>query len=251
MADSSRRDPAERNPVFVFHQARWLAKIIYSIKIFLFQDQLHLTAAQKAGIKTFVNFAIQVYLRAWYTAPLSTSAPRNDLELIKRIQAFVGPQKVISEALRSISRHLWYLGHELVGLSFYDEEVSQDEKVKMVESLEKTMDSSSRLRAQKLPNSLALNNFVNSGTKNFFKKLGVSSEFLCLPPESWEDDSGYKAGKKIAIHLKVVNDAAERGVALIQDLITRTKDEKQLQHLVNVVQTHRKMFPSVKKSDLL
>ncbi|KAG7158403.1 hypothetical protein Hamer_G029709 [Homarus americanus] len=62
--------------------------------------------------------------------------------------------------------------------------------------------------------------------------------------------TGYcKAQKKLKT-MKVVNDVAERGVALIQDYIhVITKDEEQRQFLLQVVSDHRKNFPnSLKRS---
>ena len=116
----------------------------------------------------------------------------------------------------TISRHLLYLRHEFPGLSFYEDSVTLDEKLKMVEALRKKMDPTSRL-----PGPARLNAFVTSETKNVFKKLGAPSAFLRLPPESWADDVGYKEGAKLAGHLMVTNDRVKRGVAHIQDFTGR------------------------------
>ena len=58
-----------------------------------------------------------------------------------------------------------------------------------------------------------------------------------------------KAQKKLKT-MKVVNDVAERGVALIQDYIhVITNDEERRQYLPHVVAAHRKNFPnSLKKT---
>ena len=50
---------------------------------------------------------------------------------------------------------------------------------------------------------------------------------------------------KLTVHeLKVVNDAAERGVALIQAYSgSLTRDEEQLQYLLQVVAPHRQAVP--------
>ena len=53
-------------------------------------------------------------------------------------------------------------------------------------------------------------------------------------------------------HLRVVNDNAERGVALIEQFNDKiTTDEQQKQFLLQVVQDHRNRVPSCKKSFLL
>ena len=51
--------------------------------------------------------------------------------------------------------------------------------------------------------------------------------------------------------MKVVNDHAERGVALIQEFSgLLTRDEDQLQFLLQVVHEHRKAFPDSNKKTL-
>ena len=43
-------------------------------------------------------------------------------------------------------------------------------------------------------------------------------------------------------NLVVTNDGAERGIKLMQELIDRTSDESQLQHLAQCVSHHRKLI---------
>ena len=47
-----------------------------------------------------------------------------------------------------------------------------------------------------------------------------------------------------------VNEWAERGVALIQDFNSATKDEMQKQFLLQVVEQHRKNFTNCNLNDL-
>jgi len=52
--------------------------------------------------------------------------------------------------------------------------------------------------------------------------------------------------------LAVVNDRAERGVALVKEFNQHlTKGEEELQFLLQVVSEHRRQFPDCKKSTLL
>lgn len=46
------------------HRARWMAKIIYAFKLYLFRDptQFRLTATEESGIKKFIEFSISTYL---------------------------------------------------------------------------------------------------------------------------------------------------------------------------------------------
>ena len=67
----------------------------------------------------------------------------------------------------------------------------------------------------------------------------------------WDEQESYAAAKRRLSNLNVVNDAAERGVALIQEYNkTLTKDEGDLQFLLQVVADHRQQYPAANKSDL-
>src|SRR6218665_1131953 len=58
--------------------------------------------------------------------------------------------------------------------------------------------------------------------------------------------------KKMLRGLKVVNDAVEHGVALIQSFNSViTNQEEQKQYLLQVVEKHRLFFPNANKSTLL
>lgn len=93
---------------------------------------------------------------------------------------------------------------------------------------------------------------MTSNTLRFFRILGISSAFLQKEPRLWEEDEDYKASREIVRSMRVVNDIAERGVALIEEfnkLITR--DEEQKQFLLLVVKKFRQKYPDTKKSTLL
>ncbi|KAG7157996.1 hypothetical protein Hamer_G014874 [Homarus americanus] len=113
------------------------------------------------------------------------------------------------------------------------------------------------LNVSKLPNGTDVNDihledFVSSATSKFFDMLNLPTDFLQLSPSLWQTNAGYcKAQKKLKT-MKVVNDVAERGVALIQDYIhVITKDEEQRQFLLQVVSDHRKNFPNSLKRTVI
>jgi len=70
------------------HHARWMAKAIYSLKIYMFQDQFVLTAADKKGITDISLFVALIYSRYWNEAPVAERAPLNDARLLAQIQAY-------------------------------------------------------------------------------------------------------------------------------------------------------------------
>ena len=86
---------------------------------------------------------------------------------------------------------------------------------------------------------------------NLFRLLCLPTEFLTTDPEMWDEQESYAAAKRRLSNLKVVNDTAERGVTLIQEYNkSLTKDEGDLQFLLQVVADHRQQYPVANKSDL-
>ena len=97
-------------------------------------------------------------------------------------------------------------------------------------------------------NDRELNNFVTSKSKFIFQKLNTPTSFFEKDPEFWGEDDDFQTALTIVHELKVVNDHAEQGVVLIKEYCgLLTKEENQPQYLLQVVQQHRKMFPSSSK----
>ena len=79
--------------------------------------------------------------------------------------------------------------------------------------------------------------------------LGLFSNFLNLDPSKWINDKSYKMCQDIVKTVKVVNDLAERGVALIQEFNSSiTRNEEQKQFLLQIVEDHRKQFSEPTKA---
>ena len=86
-----------------FHHARWMSKVIYILKIFLFQTQFKLTKRESAGCLEFGSFVSLIYVKAWITCSYSCDAPFNDFHLIKVLTKYSSTSKVISAtALKAI-----------------------------------------------------------------------------------------------------------------------------------------------------
>jgi len=64
-------------------------------------------------------------------------------------------------------------------------------------------------------------------------------DFLLLHPSNWEEDEGLMAARRKLQQLKVVNDAAKRGVVLIQSFnAVLTNQEDQKQDLIQLVEKY-------------
>ena len=61
------------------HRARWMARILYSFKIWMYKDQLMLKSSEERGIYQFLIFVSSIYIKAWFNAPNPAEAPMNDL----------------------------------------------------------------------------------------------------------------------------------------------------------------------------
>lgn len=237
-----------------YHRARWMAKIIYSLKIYLCRAQFRLTAAELRGLQQFNAFTVKCYLKAWYTCMSPTAAPQNDLQLLQDLFAYRAVNKeVASAATKSFMRHLWYLSETLVGLAFFDSGILASEKVLMVAALSKPGNDSPAPRVGSLDEStisqLTLSDFVSQNTSKFFVAMQTNTAFLQEDPYSWDSSESYNTSCHRAQQLKVVNDAAERGVSLIQNFNSViTNQEEQKQYLLQVVERHRQHFPESKKS---
>jgi len=202
-----------------FHRARWMAKLIYCLKIYIFRSQFSLTGRELAGLCEFNIFVVRIYLKAWYTCQCPVLAPLKDLELLRQLQAYETNPLVSKAAMHSFSGHLWYLSETLVGLSFFDSRVSDDMKVAMVAALKQSGPSDPPRRisfGRKACFQIQLSDLVTANTTTLFDALDISKDFQQLHPSLWEKQEEFVMARCKIQQLKVVNNAAERGVALIQ-----------------------------------
>lgn len=239
------------------HHARWMAKAIYALKMTVFRSQLTLTGREKNGIMEVSLFVALIYARFWHEAPLASNAPLNDALMLGLLNKY--PNRIIADAARSaLFRHLWFFSEPLVGLAFFDSRVDFDMKRAMVANLQLPMTAlgPKRIHASDV-DYCKLETFVTRRTECLFNLLSDTGKeevrlFLSKDPEEWEQDESYQKLKRIAQHMKVVNDTAERGIALIQTYNeSLTRDEEQKQFLLRFVARHRKMYPTASKAAML
>ena len=236
------------------HRARWMARVIYAIKLCLFRSQFVMTKREEAGMKRFATFGVVVYVRAWFEAPDAAAAPANDLALLKTLASY--DDKYISEAaLTAFSRHLWYLSESLVALSFFDSDTCMSVKRDMVRALDVQASNHEPLKRIKVDastvafSSKTVADFVTDRSRYFFDQLSLNSDFLNVDPSEWETRADYQGAAEFVRTIKVVNDAAERGVSLMQSYNSiLTKNEEQKQYILQVVEQHRQKFRNATKA---
>lgn len=243
-----------------YHMARWMAKVIYCMKIYLFRSEFKMTASERKNLTEFCIFAAHVYVPAWIACPMASDAPVNDLMLFKRIKQYAEINKVVSQAaLKKLQNHTWYLGSEMVPLSLFSSKVSDEEKMSIVEAMILSGDDWN-VRGIKCPvaecdqlEKRQLHELVTSSSTAALRSLGLDIAVLSgTDPQTWEEIAEFRETKAVVTSVKVVNDAAERSVALMSTFNQSiTKTESEMQKLIQVVEDNRKRVPDSRKSTLM
>ncbi|XP_046601323.1 uncharacterized protein LOC124295418 [Neodiprion lecontei] len=242
------------------HHARWINKAIYSLKIFMFRDQFSLSKREINSLRQICIFIILIYIKVWFTCSLAIEAPNNDLQLLKKLLLCEEIQSsVVQKALKKFSDHLWYMNEELAALALFDNNVSNEIKKKMCEAIINNKESKIIREKRYVAKGIELESFFDKDLSEFvsknslmlFEAFDLSYDFLEVDVSLWSNNESYRDNLDFFRRLSVVNDSAERGIALIEDYNNcLTKNEEQLQYLLQVVQEHRRSFPDCNKTTL-
>lgn len=118
------------------HQARWIARALYSLKITLLSAQFNIANQNKIALFKVCLYIVPFYVKPWLQCTSAIKAPYQDLCVLKAMKCYEKIDKNISKvALYKLSQHLWYLTDEIAILSLFDEDVYLDTKVQMVANL--------------------------------------------------------------------------------------------------------------------
>lgn len=160
--------------------------------------------------------------------------------------------EVAKVASKKLSGHLWYLCPELAALAFFDPSISCEVKSKMVQALSTHKNELRRTTRIQLTGEewqtvqdFYISYFIHHKSLDLFKNSNLPYDFLLESPDTWESNRSFMECRQVFKHLSVVNDVAERGVALAEEyncLFTKTEEEYQC--LVQIVAKHRKMYPN-------
>lgn len=233
-----------------YHLARWMCKGIYCLKIYIFQEQFKMTKAEISSLKTICCFIVKCYIEFWFRSPNAIEAPYNDVFFLRKLEDYKSDDKQVAElAMKKFINHLWYLGEETACFSLFDDRIDNHVKKQMAKKLleyDEFEDDEFNTEIQKkyvlkigdvsqfLKQDLPLE-LLTPKSKNIFQRFQLSMEFLYQNPENWPNIESYTKAKNILHHLSVINDAAERGVKLMEDFNKKfTKNENQKQYVLKV-----------------
>ena len=103
----------------------------------MFHLQFKLTAFEVKGLHKMCVFAVIIYLKAWFTAPLAASTPRNDIQLIQDLYSYRHyDDKIANATCNKLESHMWYMSRIFSGSGIFDPNVSSETKRKMVNALQ-------------------------------------------------------------------------------------------------------------------
>ena len=120
------------------HQARWMVRAIYSLKICLLQSHFKISVKEKQALRDGCLFIATVYVKPWRGCSFSVKAPHQDLCFLNTLKGYQKVDKVISQAaLSKFCQHLWYLSVEIAALPLFDDAVDEEIKVRIVANLER------------------------------------------------------------------------------------------------------------------
>jgi hypothetical protein len=190
---------------------------------------------------------------------LASDAPINDLLLVSKVQQFSVINNTVSEAaMKKLENHLWYLGPEMIPLSLFSSKISSEEKKLIAESMVHHGADWS-VRGIKYPaeqchelQTKRLHELVTSASAAAINSLGLNAVVLAsTDPDKWDTIPSYQQTAAVAKSIKVVNDCAERSIALMTSFnqsITRTESE--MQKLMQVVEDNRSRISDTSKHTL-
>ena len=238
------------------HQARWMARNIYAMKMFLFSDAMNYDVVTQMKLERLNTFLALFYSPRWMNAQSAPDAPLNDLSFFKDMIRYkeVDPE-IAAAVLSKLANHKWYLTQEVVVFALFSNNVSNDTKQSIAMRLSSCEKPQCFRKGKPLfpaiQEETTLADLVGPESYLLFETLAISTDWLSEPVLSWPAMEDFQVADTYVKSLKVVNDIAERGVKMMSDYANKiTTDNNQRQHLLQAVEYHRHRFTSFKKDCL-
>lgn len=251
------------------HKARWMSKVLYSIKMCMSEAQIlnirdngTPSLEQMTNLRRFVVFVTHVYSQWWMTCQDAFDAPWHDLQLFQRLLKYreLVDDAVGQSALRAFQRHFWYLTSEMVPLALFSDLVPDDQREELaVRLLELKPEIRPEAPSQRHGTGFGRPTFPAApsaetrltdlvGVDSWFtlQLLQVDTSFLEVETRSWEMTQAYKSSKVKAQAVNVINDSAERGIKLSTDYLQSARAEASLQNVLQVVEKSRRDVPNLR-----
>ena len=238
------------------NQARWMACNIYAGKMFMFSNQLSYDAEMIMKLQRMNIFLSLFYTSRWLKASTGADAPMNDLQFIHDMLEYRSIDREVADiALDKLSNHRWYLTEELVPFALFSNIVPDNMKQNIASKL-MSVPEPEHFRLGKpvfrqVNRQTSLVDLIGPESHTLFHALHIAPHWLAKPVSEWPLDSEFTVAETFVRTVKVVNDAAERGVKLISDFASIiTCDPEQRAALLQGVEKHRQQYKDFDKKTL-
>jgi hypothetical protein len=263
------------------HDARFMADAIYLLSMELFSDVYKMDQVLASNVHKMAVFVAVWHGPNFLKCGLASSAPANDLQYfydMLELSEVRDPllSRIGDKVADSIQRHTSYLKAPQVIFSLFDEHATATGRQKLASALSalpRPDNSPSFFKPGKLaevPLVCTLKECVGSSLCEdedggyyqkktlpdlvtvrsylLFNLLKIEDlSWLDAPVALWPCFPTYVKARDFIHQLLTVNDGAERGIKLMQELIDKTNDEEELQYLAQCVTQHRKAIGHTKK----
>lgn len=238
------------------HEARFMADALYLLTLRMTDKIARIMNEEERTMVETAAFFVSICYAPWFLkCYLADKAPKNDLEAFKDAFNIQDQYPKLGHALlSSMQRHAWYLTEDLIPLALADDDIEEEEKMKILQRLtEFEFPDKFRIGKPELPvicKSTELSDLVGPQSWKILEVAGVSVNEV----KEW---TNRRAGesldrfKNFVKKITAVNDCAERNIRLIQDFVSGYKSEDMKQNLMLVARDSRKkMKKEMPKSQL-
>jgi hypothetical protein len=226
--------------------------------MFLFRRELDMPTTMERQLRELCLFYSIIYVKAWLSAPKTSDAPINDLSLYNQLLEYRNINlDIANAAIEKLRNHLWYLRPELAPLALFSNKLSSKEKFKIQQSINKTKHGLFERRLKLEPTSKIKNmkifHLIDPSSFQTLTLLGLDVKLLTEQhPSTWNRTPSFQSMKTKINTIKVVNDTAERFIKLMSTYNqSQTKNEEELQDVLQVVEDHHKRVPDCSKATIV
>ena len=241
------------------HKARFLNYAIYTMKMYMFSDQMGYSMEVVNALQRMASFISLIYAAFFLKASQGADAPANDLNLYRQLFIYKVQDDVLaSKSLEILQRHGWYLDQSIVPFALFSKKLSVEKKEslakKLVKYLPQTENPVFEIQRSTFPvidPNTELEDLVGDRSFLLFSLLQVGYSWLFQPAAEWDDSLDYSRAESFVRTAKTVNDVAERAVKLMTDYaMILTKDEEKRQWILQGVAENRKKYGNFAKKTL-
>jgi len=240
-----------------YHLARWMGKVIFCFKIYLFRHQFHITPAETSHLLEFCLFASQIYVSEWISSMLWRICVQFHAMLQQMICCCSSRFYSMAQCLnkhpilqrKSCKSFMvsWAWACSTVSLFREGFHWNKAEDLWSDTAMWWGLEELQNQTARQPQSGKRRTTRVGSCLIHKCTSLSCCGCWITDHESSTLDSD---KAESVVDSIKVVNDSAERTLALSSYNESITKNESDIQRLVQIVENNRKRIPDYKKTTL-